>query len=181
MRDIVQQNMHDCEALAREVIARCQTLARFSEDDGQHPPHLSVAAHARLPSRNCRMGRASRSDIASGCRRKSAHRLSAERNPELIAPATLADRLASRHRPQRWSLRRHSRSRSGHCAARRFPKHASFLSPFEVIGFSEEEGVRFGTPFIGSRALVGSLDEELLKPPGCARNFDTQGDRRILD
>jgi allantoate deiminase len=29
----------------------------------------------------------------------------------------------------------------------------------EVIGFSEEEGVRFGTPFIGSRALVGSLNE----------------------
>jgi allantoate deiminase len=32
----------------------------------------------------------------------------------------------------------------------------------EVVGFSEEEGVRFGTPFIGSRALVGSLDRELL-------------------
>jgi allantoate deiminase len=32
----------------------------------------------------------------------------------------------------------------------------------EVAGFSEEEGVRFGTPFIGSRALVGRLDEELL-------------------
>jgi allantoate deiminase len=32
----------------------------------------------------------------------------------------------------------------------------------EVVGFSEEEGVRFGLPFIGSRALVGSLDEELL-------------------
>ncbi len=32
----------------------------------------------------------------------------------------------------------------------------------EVVGFSEEEGVRFGTPFIGSRALVGGLDEELL-------------------
>jgi allantoate deiminase len=31
-----------------------------------------------------------------------------------------------------------------------------------VIGFSEEEGVRFGAPFIGSRALVGRLDEELL-------------------
>jgi allantoate deiminase len=29
----------------------------------------------------------------------------------------------------------------------------------DVIGFSEEEGVRFGTPFIGSRALVGSLRE----------------------
>ncbi len=32
----------------------------------------------------------------------------------------------------------------------------------EVVGFSEEEGVRFGTPFIGSRALVGSLDQQLL-------------------
>ena len=32
----------------------------------------------------------------------------------------------------------------------------------EVLGFSEEEGVRFGTTFIGSRALVGRLDEELL-------------------
>ncbi len=32
----------------------------------------------------------------------------------------------------------------------------------EVVAFSEEEGVRFGVPFIGSRALVGTLDEELL-------------------
>ena len=32
----------------------------------------------------------------------------------------------------------------------------------EVIAFSEEEGVRFGTPFIGSRALVGGLDQKLL-------------------
>jgi allantoate deiminase len=32
----------------------------------------------------------------------------------------------------------------------------------EVIGFSEEEGVRFGVPFIGSRALAGRVDEELL-------------------
>src|ERR1700738_4048662 len=32
----------------------------------------------------------------------------------------------------------------------------------EVIGFSEEEGIRFGTPFIGSRALAGKLDDELL-------------------
>jgi allantoate deiminase len=32
----------------------------------------------------------------------------------------------------------------------------------EVVGFSEEEGVRFGVPFIGSRALVRRVDEELL-------------------
>ncbi len=33
----------------------------------------------------------------------------------------------------------------------------------EVIAFSEEEGVRFGTPFIGSRAVAGRFDEDLLE------------------
>ena len=32
----------------------------------------------------------------------------------------------------------------------------------EVAAFSEEEGVRFGVPFIGSRALAGTLDAGLL-------------------
>ena len=31
----------------------------------------------------------------------------------------------------------------------------------ELVGFSEEEGVRFHFPFIGSRALVGRLDSLL--------------------
>jgi allantoate deiminase len=35
----------------------------------------------------------------------------------------------------------------------------------EVIGFSEEEGVRFGIPFIGSRAAAGTLDDTILTPP----------------
>ena len=33
----------------------------------------------------------------------------------------------------------------------------------EVVGFSEEEGVRFGVPYIGSRALAGTLDHDLLE------------------
>lgn len=33
----------------------------------------------------------------------------------------------------------------------------------EIAGFSEEEGVRFGVPFIGSRALIGSVDAALLE------------------
>jgi len=32
----------------------------------------------------------------------------------------------------------------------------------ELVAFSEEEGVRFATPFIGSCALVGNYDEEFL-------------------
>ena len=39
---------------------------------------------------------------------------------------------------------------------RRFP------FAIEVVGFSEEEGVRFGVPFIGSRALAGTVDDDLL-------------------
>lgn len=34
--------------------------------------------------------------------------------------------------------------------------------PMEVIAFSEEEGVRFGVPFLGSRAVAGRFDPGLL-------------------
>ncbi len=37
-----------------------------------------------------------------------------------------------------------------------------FAFAIEVIGFSEEEGVRFGAPFLGSRALAGTFDSTLL-------------------
>src|SRR5438552_9918057 len=36
----------------------------------------------------------------------------------------------------------------------------------EIIGFSEEEGVRFAFPFIGSRALAGTLDAPALERRG---------------
>lgn len=32
----------------------------------------------------------------------------------------------------------------------------------EIVGFSDEEGVRFATPFLGSRALVARFDDNLL-------------------
>ncbi len=34
--------------------------------------------------------------------------------------------------------------------------------PIEVIAFSEEEGVRYAVPFLGSRALVGRFDTKML-------------------
>jgi allantoate deiminase len=40
---------------------------------------------------------------------------------------------------------------------RRLPFH------IEVVGFSEEEGVRFGVPFLGSLGLVGHLSEDVLE------------------
>jgi allantoate deiminase len=42
----------------------------------------------------------------------------------------------------------------------------------ELIGFSEEEGVRYGVPFIGSRAVVGTLDASLIERiSGAIRDF----------
>ena len=41
-------------------------------------------------------------------------------------------------------------------------EHRRLPFAIEIAAFSEEEGVRFGAPFIGSRALAGTLDEELL-------------------
>ena len=38
-----------------------------------------------------------------------------------------------------------------------------FPYEIEVVGFSEESGQRFGTAFLGSRALVGRIDEQLLE------------------
>jgi allantoate deiminase len=38
----------------------------------------------------------------------------------------------------------------------------------EVVAFSEEEGVRFALPFIGSRALVGNLTPDLLEKTDAA-------------
>jgi allantoate deiminase len=38
-----------------------------------------------------------------------------------------------------------------------------FAFAIEVVGFSEEEGVRFGAPFLGSRALAGTFDSALLE------------------
>jgi allantoate deiminase len=41
-------------------------------------------------------------------------------------------------------------------------EHKRFPFAIEVLGFSDEEGVRFGAPFIGSRAFVGTFDATLL-------------------
>ena len=47
----------------------------------------------------------------------------------------------------------------------------------EVIGFSEEESIRFGFPFIGSRAVAGTLDEVTLARQDAAGVTVTQAIR----
>jgi allantoate deiminase len=47
----------------------------------------------------------------------------------------------------------------------------------EVIGFSEEEGVRFGLPFIGSRAVMGTLGDPGEEIRGAIRDFGLDPER----
>ena len=53
-------------------------------------------------------------------------------------------------------------------------RHRDF--PLEAVGFSEEEGVRFGVPYLGSRALVGTpvMDAPVL---AAIRDFGLDPDR----
>jgi allantoate deiminase len=152
-----RQDKSDC---ASEVIARCQTLARFSEDAGSirrtflSPPmrecHREIAGWAAV------CGATSRVDAAGNLR--------------IVYPAA----KPNAPRVQRLLMGSHldtvpnagaydgmlgvvlAIALLGALKSRKLP------FAIEVVAFSEEEGVRFGTPFIGSRALVGTLDDDLL-------------------
>ena len=56
---------------------------------------------------------------------------------------------------------------------RRFP------FAIEVVGFSDEEGVRFGVPFLGSRALAGTFDTALLDRTRRSRPLAARRDHGI--
>lgn len=149
--------LRDSEELAREVIARCRALARYSEDvDGIRRTFLSA------PMRDCYReiaGWVAPLGITS--------RVDAVGNLRIIYPGAKSD-------ARRLLIGSHLDTVPNSGAydgvlgvviaiavlsavdGRRFP------FGIEVIGFSEEEGVRFGTPFIGSRAVAGTLDEKVL-------------------
>jgi allantoate deiminase len=142
---------------AQEVIARCQKLARFSEDpDGIRRTFLSP------PMRDChneisRWMRPLRTEFridAAGNLRGLYHG-AVSNAPKLLVGSHL-DTVP------------HAGAFDGILGVVLAVALLEALEgrrlPFaiEVMGFSEEEGVRFGTPFIGSRALLGTLDQELL-------------------
>jgi allantoate deiminase len=154
------QARQDKSDRASEVIARCQTLARFSEDAGSiRRTFLSP------PMRECHREIAG---WAAGCGATS--RVDAAGNLRIVYPAA----KPNAPRVQRLLMGSHldtvpnagaydgmlgvvvALALLGALKGRKLP------FAIEVVAFSEEEGVRFGTPFIGSRALVGTLDDNLL-------------------
>ena len=149
--------MPDSQALASEVIARCQTLARFSEDAGSirrtflSPPMRDC--HREIMKWVEAMGVTSTIDAAGNLR--------------MTYPATepgAARMLIGSHLDTVPNAGPYDGILGVVLGIALLRGLDGKKLPFsiEVIGFSEEEGMRFGTPFIGSRALVGTLDDEIL-------------------
>jgi len=143
--------------LADEVIARCQRLAHFSEDEGgTRRTFLSPAireCHREISRWMEPFGAQIRVDAAGNFRGFYPGEQSL--SPRLILGSHL-DTVPN--------AGAYDGALGVVLAITLLEALEGRKLPFgiEVIGFSEEEGVRFGAPFIGSRALVGRLDEEFL-------------------
>ena len=150
------QTTADVSHLAQEVIDRCRRLASFSEDPDSirrtflsppmHKVHQEIAAWLEP------LGVTPRVDAVGNLRAalpgpESAPRLLLGSHLDTVPNAGPFDGILGVVLGT--ALLQES-------IARKFPY------AIELIGFSEEEGVRFGVPFIGSRALVGRIDDDLL-------------------
>jgi allantoate deiminase len=149
--------MESIAELAKIVIGRCRKLATFSEDQsGTTRTFLSAPmrdVHREIATWLEPLGTSVRIDAAGNLRavhaaeHAPAQRLMIGSHLDTVPNAGAYDGILGVV-----------------LAVALFDGLSGRKLPFavEVVGFSEEEGVRFGTPFIGSRALVGRLDEELL-------------------
>jgi allantoate deiminase len=145
------------ESTSARVLARCQTLARFSEDaEGTRRTFLSPPmrdCHNEIAEWLAPLGVSTRIDAAGNLRAlysgatPDAARLLIGSHLDTVPNAGAYDGILGLVIGV---------SLLEALGGRRLP------FAIELLGLSEEEGVRFGVPFIGSRALVGRLDEELL-------------------
>lgn len=144
-------------SLASEIVKRCQKLARFSEDVGS-----TRRTFLSPPMRDCH------AEITKWLRAVAAEvSLDAAGNLRGYYPGaqSLAPRvLIGSHLDTVPNAGAYDGVLGVVLAVALLEALDERRLPFaiEVVGFSDEEGVRFGTPFIGSRALVGRLDAEVL-------------------
>jgi allantoate deiminase len=146
-------------ARAAEVLARCQALARFSEDPGSlrrtflSPPlrdcHEAICAWLKPLNVSTAIDAAGNLRALYPATTAATPRLLIGSHLDTVPNAGVYDgplgvvlAVALLEELQAQNL------------------HLPFA--VELVAFSEEEGVRFGAPFLGSRALIGTLDENLL-------------------
>src|SRR5271155_2882063 len=142
---------------AEEVIARCKRLASFSEDSGS-----TRRTFLSPPMRDCHR------EIANWMTQAGAvTTLDAAGNLRAVYPAAQPNAprlLLGSHLDTVPNAGAYDGVLGIVIAVALLENLQGQKLPYaiEVAAFSEEEGVRFGTPFIGSRAPVGRLDDELL-------------------
>ena len=142
---------------ARHAIAECQLLAGITEEPGRitrrflTPPMRDV--HAHLRRRMVALGMEVHVDGAGNLRgvwkpeRVGPRRLVLGSHVDTVPDAGAYDGVLGVMLALEWV---------------RIAQEAALPLRIEVIAFSEEEGVRFGVPFLGSRAVAGRFDRALL-------------------
>ena len=149
------------QVAARQVIDACDAIARFTETPGKltrrylsppfHNVHEFLSAWMRRLGMTCCVDAAGNLRGVLSCGRTDAPRLVIGSHIDTVPDAGAYDGVL------------------GVVIALAMieglvdPLPADPLPyDIEVVAFSEEEGVRFAVPFIGSRALVGEVDDDLL-------------------
>jgi allantoate deiminase len=144
-------------ARAREVIRRCRLLAECSEEPGYTTrtflSPMMRGVHSDLAAWMVDLGMAVRVDHAGNLRgvyegtRPGAGRLFIGSHLDTVPRAGAFDGVLGVVLA---------------IALVDLLNHERLPFSIEVLGFSDEEGVRFGVPFIGSRAFTGTADTALL-------------------
>ncbi len=149
------------QTVARKVIDACGAIAQFTETPGNltrtylSPPFHDVHTFLRIWMH--RLGMPSHVDAAGNlrglhsCRRPHAPRLLIGSHIDTVPNAGAYDGVLG--------------VVIALALIENLAENMTETLPFdiEVVAFSEEEGVRFAVPFIGSRALIGDIGDDLLQ------------------
>ncbi len=142
---------------ARRAIAECRRIATMSEEPGRTtrrfltPPVREV--HAHLRSRMESLGMTVQTDAAGNLRGlwqppgPGGKRLILGSHIDTVPNAGAFDGVLGVTLALEWLA---------------LAQELKLPLAIEIIAFSEEEGVRFGVPFLGSRAVAGRFDPALL-------------------
>jgi allantoate deiminase len=145
--------------VAEQVVRRCRELARISEEEGRLTRRFGTPAMARanelvgrwmaeagmavrVDAAGNLVGHLPGSDPDAGTLLLGSHLDSVRDAGAFDGPLGVLAAVA--------------------CVARLRAEEVTLPFSVDVLGFSDEEGLRFGTAYLGSRAVAGTLDEAVL-------------------
>ena len=151
----LQSNSHRTRAAA--AIAECRLIGTMTEEPGRITRRFLTQpvakVHAHLRSRMIALGMSVTVDAVGNLRGiwqpagTSGQRLILGSHIDTVPDAGAFDGVLGVVLALEWV---------------RIAQELDLQRPIEVIAFSEEEGVRFSVPFLGSRAVAGTFDLSLL-------------------